>query len=78
MAKKQKLLNNTLERMGNEFRKLREKKGFDTIKEFARYYRLSPIQYWRIERGKSNVTMKTILQLLAIHRLSVTQFFCPD
>ena len=65
-----------LEQIGTKLRDLREKKGYDSIKEFANDYDLPMIQYWRIEKGKANLTLKSLNKLLAIHSLSMEDFFC--
>ena len=76
MKPRPKSLNTILERIGTEFSDLRKAKGFETIKDFANHYQLPPIQYWRIEKGKSNLTVKTLLHLLSIHQLTIEEFFC--
>jgi transcriptional regulator with XRE-family HTH domain len=68
--------NTVLSRIGIALSNLRIKKGYTTIKEFALDYDLPLIQYWRIEKGKTNVTVKTLNKLLAIHRLNMEDFFC--
>ena len=67
-----------LEQIGNRLRVLREKKGYDSIKDFALDHDLPMIQYWRIEKGKANLTLKSLNRLLAIHRVSMEDFFCQD
>lgn len=62
--------------IGMQLGKLRMKKGFNTIKEFATKYRLPAIQYWRIEKGKANLTIKSLGRILAIHKISFADFFC--
>ena len=69
-------LKSILEQIGLKLRDLREKKGYDSIKEFALDHDLPMIQYWRIEKGKANLTLKSLLRLLSIHSLSVEEFFC--
>jgi transcriptional regulator with XRE-family HTH domain len=71
-----KTLSHLLKAIGEQLGKLRMKKGFDTIKEFATKYNLPPIQYWRIERGKANLTIKSLGRILAIHKMSFEDFFC--
>ena len=73
---KAKLLGTVLKRIGVALKALREKKGFHTIKDFSTKYKLPLVQYWRIEKGKANMTIKTLTQLLAIHRLTIEDFFC--
>jgi hypothetical protein len=51
-------------------------KGYDSIKDFTAQFGLPMIQYWRIEKGKANVTLKSLYKLLAIHSLTIQQFFC--
>ncbi len=55
---------------------LRMKKGYVTIKAFADRYELPEIQYWRIERGKANITLKSLSRILQIHRITLHEFFC--
>lgn len=65
-----------LEQIGDRLRELRLKKGYESIKEFAMDHDLPMIQYWRIEKGKANLTLKSLLRLLAIHSVTVEDFFC--
>jgi transcriptional regulator with XRE-family HTH domain len=74
--KAKKTLHNVLEDVGKRLSDLRKKMGYTTLKEFAMDYELPLIQYWRIENGKTNFTLKTLLGLLAIHKLSLDEFFC--
>ena len=62
--------------VGSGLAALRMKKGYTTIKAFTEKYDLPEIQYWRIEKGKTNVTLKSLSRILNIHRLSVHEFFC--
>jgi transcriptional regulator with XRE-family HTH domain len=71
-----KSLKTILEQIGTKLRALREEKGYDSIKEFALDHELPLIQYWRIEKGKANLTLKSLYKLLAIHSVSVEEFFC--
>jgi transcriptional regulator with XRE-family HTH domain len=75
---KTKSLTPVLEQIGTKLRILREKKGYDSIKDFAMDHDLPMIQYWRIEKGKANLTLKSLNRLLAIHRVSMEEFFCQD
>ena len=65
-----------LKTIGEQLGKLRKKKGFSTIKEFATKYNLPAIQYWRIEKGKANLTIKSLGRILQIHKISFDEFFC--
>jgi transcriptional regulator with XRE-family HTH domain len=71
-----KAFKNVLAHVGNQLAYLRLKKGYSTIKSFAQKYDLPEIQYWRIERGKANITLKSLSRILNIHRLTLNEFFC--
>jgi transcriptional regulator with XRE-family HTH domain len=62
--------------VGATLTELREKKGFSTIKEFTQRYDLPAIQYWRIEKGYANITLKSLYKILSIHKLTFHDFFC--
>ena len=71
-----KAFNNMLADIGSCLAELRLKKGYPTIKAFTERYDLPEIQYWRIEKGKANITLKSLSKILRIHRLSLHDFFC--
>ena len=62
--------------IGNILAALRIKKGYPTIKAFTERYDLPEIQYWRIEKGKANITLKSLSKILHIHRITLHDFFC--
>ena len=72
----EKSFQNILAAVGIRLAELRTKKGYSTIKEFAEHYDLPEIQYWRIEKGKANITLKSLSRILRIHRVSIQDFFC--
>ena len=65
-----------LKQIGAGLSELRKKKGYDTIRDFAKAYKLPEIQYWRIENGKTNLTLKSLTKLLKIHKRTLEDFFC--
>jgi hypothetical protein len=65
-----------LKRIGEGLSELRVQKGYASIKDFASEHKLPMIQYWRIEKGKANLTLKSLVKLLAIHQLGIEEFFC--
>ena len=73
---KTKTLDVKLQQIGSELSELRKRKGYDTIRDFAKAYKLPEIQYWRIENGKTNLTLKSLTKLLTIHKLTLEDFFC--
>jgi transcriptional regulator with XRE-family HTH domain len=67
-----------LDDLGYKLRHLRNKNGFATSEEFANAYGLPKIQYWKMENGKTNVTLKSLLRILQIYKMSLEEFFCHD
>lgn len=74
--KSEKAFSRTLILIGTTLSDLRIKKGYRTIKEFVEHHDLPEIQYWRMEKGKTNLTIKSLVTILAIHNLSLQDFFC--
>ena len=64
-----------LARIGKKLTSLRKKKGYTSHETFAFDFDLPRVQYWRLERGKSNFTIKTLHRILSIHNVSVEEFF---
>lgn len=74
--KKKNSFSNLLEKIGVTLSELRISKGYTSLKQFAEDYDLPLIQYWRIEKGKANVTIKSLTKIMAIHSLTISEFFC--
>ncbi|MEO5600067.1 MAG: helix-turn-helix transcriptional regulator [Cyclobacteriaceae bacterium] len=72
---KEEALQITLDRIGSKITYLRKKKGYSSHEDFAYDYDLPRVQYWRIEKGKANLTIKSLCRLLTIHNLSLEEFF---
>lgn len=73
---KEDALTNTLARIGSKLTYLRKNKGYTSHEDFAYDFDLPRVQYWRIEKGKANITIRSLCKLLTIHNLSVEEFFC--
>jgi hypothetical protein len=71
-----KALNKMLVDIGIHLARLREKKGYATIREFTQKFDLPEIQYWRMEKGKANITLKSLMKILSIHKITLEDFFC--
>jgi hypothetical protein len=71
-----KAFKNILLVIGSRLADLRIKRGFYTIKEFTVKYKLPGIQYWRMEKGKANITLKSLARILSVHNMPVKDFFC--
>jgi len=74
--KSNKFFQETLSTIGANLAELRTKKGYPTVRAFTDKYNLPEIQYWRMEKGKANVTLKSLMRILAIHKVSLEDFFC--
>ena len=61
-------------KIAHKIRGLRLQKGYSSHENFAWDHNLSRVQYWRIEKG-SNITIKTLLSILDIHQISLSEFF---
>lgn len=72
----QKRFSAILEKVGRGLGVLRIKKGYENISQFTSQHKLPMIQYWRIENGKANITLRSLFKILAIHDLTVPEFFC--
>jgi len=61
-------------KIANKIKELRIQKGYSSHENFAWDNNLNRVQYWRIEKGR-NITMKTLLSILDIHKISLSDFF---
>lgn len=60
--------------IAEKIKALRKEKGFKSYETFAFEYDINRVQYWRIEKG-NNITLKTLIKILAIHNLTLNEFF---
>jgi transcriptional regulator with XRE-family HTH domain len=65
-------------KIGEKLKKLRIEKGYTSYESFAIANDLSRMQYWRIEKGQSNITIRSLLAILKIHKVSLEKFFGED
>lgn len=70
-----KLEKTILKEIGERLKYLRIKKGYHSYETFAVDNNLSRMQYWRIEKGITNLTLRSLITLLTIHDLSIEDFF---
>lgn len=61
--------------IGERLTHLRKKKGYSSHETFALDYDLPRVQYWRLEKGKANFTIRSLVKILEIHGLTVHEFF---
>ncbi len=74
MSDSEKEIENKIGKIGSKIKKLRKDKGFSSYESFANEYDLNRVQYGRVERGQ-NITIKTLLIILAIHEITLEEFF---
>ena len=68
-------VNAILEIIGKKLMELRMEKGYKTHADFAEAHDLPKVHYWRIEKGKANVTLKSLGRITAIHNMPLENFF---
>lgn len=68
-------LANILHRIGLRLTELRKKKGYKSHETFSYDFNIPRMQYWRMENGKTNLTIKSLLKVLSIHKISLEDFF---
>ena len=73
--KKDKQLEDALHNIGEKIKKLRIKKGYTSHETFCYDFGLSRMQYWRIETGRTNLTVKSLINILNIHGITLEDFF---
>ncbi|WP_133259720.1 helix-turn-helix domain-containing protein [Pseudochryseolinea flava] len=64
-----------LEMIGENLRHFRKEKGFRSHADFAAKYKLPSIHYWRMEKGRTNMTLKSLHRVLSIHSLTLGDLF---
>lgn len=73
-AAKEKQMDLRILQIAHKIKKLRKQKGYTSHENFAWDNNIGRAQYWRIEKG-SNITIKTLLTILDIHKISLKEFF---
>ena len=74
-VKQEEVLKNLQEKIGLKLTQLRKQKGYGSHEDFAFDNDIPRGQYWRIEKGRANLTLKSLVKLLSIHKLTVEEFF---
>ena len=63
-----------INQISQKLKEIRLWKGYTSYETFAFENDLNRVQYWRIESGK-NITLKTLIKVLDIHKISLGEFF---
>ena len=74
MSEQIEISNNLLLAISKKLKELRIKAGYSSYETFANDYDLDRKQYWRFENG-TNLTLKTLIKILQIHKVSLMDFF---
>jgi len=69
------MANNELVKIGEKIKSLRIAKGYTSHETFAYDNELPRVHYWKIEKGKTNITINSLLKILKIHNISLSEFF---
>ena len=64
--------------IGIKLAQLRRKNGYKSYESFAIDNNLSRMHYWRMEKGKTNLTIKSLVKILDIHHITIEDFFKKD
>jgi len=64
-----------LKTIGEKLKRLRIEKGYKSYEAFAIDKNLSRMQYWRIEKGLTNITIRSLKRILDIHQIEIDDFF---
>ena len=75
---KYKAVQKELEEIGQRLKQLRKKKGYKSSESFAFDNELPRVHYWRIEKGRVNLTIRSLVKILQIHKMSLEEFFCEE
>jgi transcriptional regulator with XRE-family HTH domain len=74
MEKLEKESEETILLIAEKIKSLRKEKGYTSYETFAFDYNINRVQYHRIEKGQ-NITLKTLINVLKIHNLTIQDFF---
>lgn len=74
MYKSEKEIQAKIQDIASKLKQLRKDKGYTSYETFAFEHDINRVQYWRVENGQ-NITLKTLLNILSIHNVSIEEFF---
>jgi len=76
MKKETEKLDSRISKMAAKLKRMRIAKGYSSYEQFAWDNGINRVQYYRVESGH-NITTKTLLKILDIHKISLSEF-CSD
>lgn len=74
MAETEDFIQSEIAKISEKIKQLRKDSGYTSYETFAYDNEINRVQYWRVENGQ-NITLKTLLKILYIHKISVAEFF---
>lgn len=74
MEKKEEIADERIQTIAKKIRQLRIEANYTSAESFAYDNEINRVQYWRVENG-TNLTIKTLLKILDIHKISLGDFF---
>jgi transcriptional regulator with XRE-family HTH domain len=74
MEKKEEIADQRIQTIAKKIRQLRIEANYTSAESFAYDKDINRVQYWRVENG-TNLTLKTLLKILDIHKISLGDFF---
>lgn len=76
MAKKQETpFDQLMQDIADKLKVLRTEPGYTSYENFAWDNDINRMQYWKMEKGETNFTMKSLYRVLEAHNLSLEEFF---
>ncbi|MDL5051488.1 hypothetical protein QQ054_36395 [Oscillatoria amoena NRMC-F 0135] len=67
--------NQTLQAIADKIKKLRIEKGYTSYRNFADDHDIEPKQYWKLEEGKVDFRISSLLRIVEIHGITMEEFF---
>lgn len=62
-------------RIAKRLKKLRVDAGYSSYENFAWDNGINRMQYWKMEKGETNFTMKSLHRVLKAHKVNLAEFF---
>jgi len=62
-------------KISGKITRLRKQGGYKSADDFAKEAGIHRATYYRLESGLNNFTMKTLLSVLEVHNMTLSEFF---
>ena len=64
-----------LKKIAKRLRELRVDAGYTSYESFAWENGINRMQIWKMEKGETNITLKSLYKILKVHGISYEEFF---